>query len=88
VSDANGNGKKFDWRMAAFVVLSWLASACIQYGITEATMVDHSRRLDSIEHRLDEKSITREEYDRRHEDLIRQMGELRTEVLDLERKQK
>jgi uncharacterized protein HemX len=81
----NGNSKngKFDWRTSAVTVLVVLITALIQWGVMSAQITDHARRLDLIEHQLSERSVAREEYDRRHEDLIRQIEELRKELEDV-----
>jgi uncharacterized protein HemX len=70
-------------RTSAVTVLVVLITALIQWGVMSAQITDHARRLDLIEHQLSERSVAREEYDRRHEDLIRQIEELRKELEDV-----
>lgn len=83
-TEVNGNGKpKFDWRTSVVTVGAVLVTAFIQWGVMSAQITDHSRRLDLIEHQINERSIAREEYDRRHEDLIRQVEEVRKELENL-----
>jgi hypothetical protein len=81
----NGNGKngKFDWRGSLFTVGAVIVTAAIQWGVLSAQISDHSRRLDLLEHQISERSVAREEYDRRHEDLIRQLEQLRKELEDV-----
>jgi hypothetical protein len=87
MTDGNGNERKFDWKTSAITVAAVLISALIQWGVMSAQITDHSRRLDLIEHQLSERSVAREEYDRRHEDLIRQIDELRKELEDMRQAQ-
>lgn len=84
--NGNGNGKKFDWRTSAVTVAAVLVTAFIQWGVMSAQIADHSRRLDLIDRQLSERSVAREEYDRRHEDLIRQVEELRQNQREMERR--
>ena len=81
----NGNGRngKFDWKSSAITVGAIIVTAAIQWGVLSAQISDHSRRLDLLEHQISERSVAREEYDRRHEDLIRQVDELRKELEDV-----
>jgi Tfp pilus assembly protein PilO len=80
----NGNGRsKFDWRTSVVTVVVVLVTAAIQWGVLSAQITDHSRRLDLLDRQISERSVARDEYDRRHEDLIRQLEELRKELEDL-----
>jgi hypothetical protein len=79
----SGRNGKFDWKTSAITVGVIIVTAAIQWGILSAQLADHSRRLDLLEHQIGERSVAREEYDRRHEDLIRQMDQLRKELEDL-----
>jgi septal ring factor EnvC (AmiA/AmiB activator) len=80
----NGNGRpKFDWRAAAVTIAAVTISAAIQWGVLSAQIADHGRRLDLMDRQLSERSVARDEYDRRHEDLIRQLEELRKELEDV-----
>ena len=81
---SNNNGaRKFDWRTSIVTVGAVMISAAIQWGVLSAQIADHGRRLDLMDHQLNERSVARDEYDRRHEDLIRQLEELRKELEDL-----
>jgi chromosome segregation ATPase len=92
VSEMNGNGtKRFEWRtvvISGIVVGSgWL----VQWGISTAKLAEHDRQLEEIkahiaviEARQEQNLLSRTEYDKRHEDLIRQVEELRQEVRELE----
>jgi Tfp pilus assembly protein PilO len=82
--NGNGNGKsKFDWRTSVVTVVVVLVTAAIQWGVLSAQIADHSRRLDLLDRQISERSVARDEYDRRHEDLIRQLEELRKELEDM-----
>jgi hypothetical protein len=83
MAESNG-GPRFDWRMAGLVIFAWIGSALIQWGTTSATLTDHARRLDIIERRMEERSIAREEYEKRHEDLARRVEENRRMIQDLQ----
>ena len=86
MAEPNGNGNnkpRFDWRMGLFVLAGWIGLGLIQWGTTATQISDHARRIELIEHQIAERSVAREEYDRRHEDLIRQVDELRKEMQDL-----
>lgn len=79
------NGKtKFDWRMGVFILAGWVGLGLIQWGTTATQISDHARRIELLEHQIAERSVAREEYDRRHEDLIRQVEELRKDVREEE----
>ena len=80
------NGKRFDWRPLLSSGILVLGGWAVQWGIISATLNDHSRRLDLIEKRADERTVAREEYERRHEDLLKQVQELRQQIREIERK--
>jgi len=84
-TNGNGNGRsKFDWRTSIVTVAAVIITAAIQWGVVSAQITDHSRRLDIIEQRMAERYINREEYDHRHDDLIRQLETLRESQHSLE----
>jgi hypothetical protein len=84
MSDEPKNGK-FDWRVVAVTVVLIVGQGLVQWGITYATLSDHSRRLDGIEKRAEERTVAREEYERRHEDMQKQLEQMRQEMHELER---
>lgn len=85
---ADDNGKsRFDWRGSLLTVGAIVVTAAIQWGVLSAQIADHSRRLDLLEHQISERSVAREEYDRRHDDLIRQIDQLRKELEDVRENQ-
>jgi hypothetical protein len=84
VSDEAKNGK-FDWRVVMVTVFLVVGQGLIQWVITYATLSDHSRRLDGIEKRAEERTVAREEYERRHEDMQKQLEQMRQEMHELER---
>jgi hypothetical protein len=81
--DSNGRNGKFDWRTSLVTVVVVIITAAIQWGVLSAQITDHSRRLDLLEHQLSERIVSREEYDRRHDDLIRQLEQVRKELEDM-----
>lgn len=56
------------------------------YASIKFQVEDHARRLDTIERRQQDNFITSGEYEKRHQDLIEQIRELRAEVRELEHK--
>jgi len=86
VSEPNGSGVILKWAHLVLIVAVQIAASGATFGILKFEVEDHARRLVDIERKQDANFISREEYDKRHEDLIRQMQELRQEVRDLERK--
>lgn len=85
--NGNGNGKRsFDWRMAIVVVAGWGAMGLIQWGTTATQITDHARRIELIETQIAQRSIARDEYERRHEDLARQVDRDRLDIRELERR--
>jgi hypothetical protein len=87
MAEENGNGKgKFDWRMAIVIVAGWIALGLIQWGTTSTQIADHARRIELIENQLAQRSIAREEYERRHEDLTKQVEQDHLDIRELERR--
>jgi len=80
------NGKSFDWRTVAVTGALIIGQGLIQWGITSTTLTDHSRRLDLLEKRMEERSVARDEYERRHSDLQDKVREQETRLRELERK--
>lgn len=80
------NGKaKLDWRVGLLVIIAWIGTALIQWGTTTNQISDHTRRIELIEKQLAERSIARDEYERRHEDLRLQLIEIKEEVRELQK---
>jgi hypothetical protein len=86
---ANGDsntGQRVNWMPFILSVVLVIVSAAVQYGITSATLVEHSRRLEQIEKRQEDNYLSRTEYERRHDDLIRRVSEQEARIRELERK--
>jgi chromosome segregation ATPase len=88
----NGNGK-FDWRVVGLSLALILGQGLILGGIFWATLQEHARRLDEnqaevkqIQRRMEERSVAREEYERRHDDLQKQVEANRQAIRELEKK--
>jgi len=86
VSEPNGNGVVLKWAHLVLIICIQLVGMGATFGILKFEVEDHARRLADIERKQDANFISREEYDKRHEDLIRQMQELRQEIRELERR--
>ena len=87
VTELNGNGKKrLDWLTIMIVIGGWAGMGLIQWGTTATQIADHSRRIEIIEHQIAERSVAREEYDRRHEDLMKQVEQDHQDIRELERR--
>jgi hypothetical protein len=83
------NGKsRFDWRVVAVSIGLVMAQGLVQWGITSATLLEHSRRIEVIEKRMEERSVAREEYERRHEDLTKRVEELAQQIREFERQKR
>lgn len=78
--DGNGKNGKLDWRPVLLSVTLVIGQGLVQWGITSATLTEHSRRIELIEKRMEERSVAREEYERRHSDLQEQVRELKVLV--------
>jgi hypothetical protein len=82
------NGRKLDLRTLAVSLVLIVGQGLVQWGITYATLSDHARRLDLIEKHQEDNSLTRTEYDKRHEDLKDELKQLRQELRELEKAKK
>lgn len=88
VIESNGKNGRFDWKMGLLLLAGWSGSWLIQVGSTNTKLDDHARRLDNIEHRLEERSLSREEFDKRHSELERRVEKSEQAILDIERRRK
>lgn len=79
------NGR-LTWLPFIFSILLVIVSAAVQYGITSTTLSEHTRRIELLEKRMEERSVARDEYERRHEDLQRLVREQEQRIRELERK--
>lgn len=87
MAEENGNGKgKMDWRTGAFIFAAWTGTALIQYGVASTQIADLTRRTELIERQLAERSIARDEYERRHADLSLRESEDRADIRELEKR--
>jgi predicted nuclease with TOPRIM domain len=75
---------RFDWRMAAVTFLMVAGQGAIQYGVIKTNQEDLARRMERVEGKIDDKMLPRDEFEKRHEDLRRQVEELRERVQALE----
>jgi hypothetical protein len=84
----NGSGIVLKWAhliLALFTqVLITVGGLGAVYGTLKFQVEDQARRLTDVERKQDANFIPRSEYDRRHDDLLRQLQELREEMRDLE----
>lgn len=85
MSDEHNGRSKFDWRPLIFSAALVAAGGAVNWGISSATMAEHTRRIELMEKRMEERSMTRDEYERRHEDLARRVEENRRRLEELER---
>lgn len=75
--------QKFDWRMAGFTFLLVAAQGFIQWGVIVTKVDDLERRLERVEAKVDEKFLTREEFEKRHQELQRRVEEQREQIQEL-----
>jgi hypothetical protein len=85
VSEPNGNGVMLKWAHLVLIICVQLVASGATFGVLKFEVEDHARRLADIERKQDANFISREEYDKRHDDLLRQVQELRQELRELER---
>lgn len=87
MSEPNGNGGVvLRWAHLILVLLVQVLLLGAMFGVLKFQVEDHARRLDAIEKKQEANFIPRAEYDKRHDDLLEQMRELRTQLRELERK--
>lgn len=82
----NERKSAFDWKTVIVTGAIVVGQGLIQYGITSTTLAEHTRRIEIMEKRMEERSVARDEYERRHEDLVRQVHEQEIRLRELERK--
>jgi predicted nuclease with TOPRIM domain len=80
----NGNRRHFDWRMAGVTFLIVAGQGAIQYGVIVTKMSEFERRMEHVEAKIDDKMMTRDEFEKRHQDLERRVEDLRERVQQLE----
>lgn len=88
MSDNSNGGIVLKWAHLILILLIQILLLGAVWGSLSFQVADHARRLDAIEKKQEDNFIPRSEYDKRHEDLIQQMRELREQLRDLERKVK
>ena len=84
MSEQDRRKYRFDWKMAAVTFAMVAGQGLIQYGVVVTKMADLERRMERVEQKIDDKMLTRDEFDKRHEDLRRQVEDLRERVQTLE----
>jgi chromosome segregation ATPase len=70
------NRAKFDWRTLAGLVLTVLCSTAVQWGIYSNQVSELNRRVEKIENLLENRTLDRTEYEKRHEELADRVREL------------
>lgn len=75
---------KFDWRMLTGVFVMVAIQGLIGIGIIKTEMAEITRRMERVEQKIDDKMLTRDEFEKRHEDLRKQFEDLRQRVQALE----
>lgn len=80
--------RKFEFNLKTIGVTAALivGQGLVQYGITSTTIADHTRRIELMEKRMEDKSLARDEYERRHNDLQQKVRDNELRLRDLERK--
>lgn len=76
--------KPFDWRMAGATFLMVAGQGLIQYGVITTQVAELNRRVERIEQKMDDKMMPRDEFEKRHQDLVQRVEELRERVQQIE----
>lgn len=67
---------KFDWKSAGLTFLLVAAQGFVQYGVITAKMDEYSRRIESLEKKMDDRTLSRDEFEKRHAEVERRLSEL------------
>jgi hypothetical protein len=81
----NEDSRRFDWRTVAIMVGAMVASTAVQWGVFTSKLEEHGRRLEKIERILEDRSISKDEYERRHDDLSKRVEENKEAIKELQR---
>lgn len=75
--DRNG---RFDWRTILVTAAIIIGQGAVQYGIISAKMEEYSRRIESLEKKMDDRTLSRDEFEKRHAEVERRIQELERKV--------
>lgn len=75
---------KFDWRMFLGMFVMVAGQGLVGYGVIKTQIEDMARRMERVEQKIDDKMLTRDEFEKRHQDLRREVEDLRERVQILE----
>lgn len=76
--------RKFDWRTILATGVLLIAQGAIQWGIITTQINELTRRVEKIEQKLDDTMMPRREFEMRHQDLAKEVEDLRERVQRLE----
>ena len=83
MSESNGSGVVLRWAHLALILSVQLVTVGATFGILKFEVEDHARRLADVERKQEANFILRSEYDNRHQDLIRQIEEMKLQLRDV-----
>lgn len=82
-TNGTNGGVMLRWMHLGLILTVQILMLGAVYGSLSFQVADHTRRIDLIEKRMEERILQREEYERRHEDMQKQIDMLREEVKSL-----
>lgn len=71
------------WAHLLLILFAQVLMVGAVWGSLNFQVADHTRRIEIIEKRMEERTLQREEYERRHEDLQKAINEVREELKEL-----
>lgn len=93
LSEETNGRAKFDLRTVIVTAAIVVGQGLVQWGIFSTTLAEHTRHLELqdkqielMQKRMDERSVAREEYERRHVELQERVREQEIRLRDIERK--
>lgn len=85
MSESNGSsGVLLKWAHLLLILVVQILLLGAVWGSLNYQVAEHGRRLDIIEKRQEDNFLSRQEFEKRHEDLQRRVEELRERVQQLE----
>lgn len=64
------------WQGVLIVVVTWLVTGGVVYGIIKTTVSSHGDRIEALEDDVKNRMVTRREFDDKHKDNVERFGGL------------
>lgn len=68
------------WQGVTIVIVTWLVTGGMVYGIFKTTLGDHERRICTLELDVKNRTISREEFNTRHNDNVDRLTRIEGKV--------